>query len=321
VNDYIKEEYRPQIKVSVIIPAYNVEKCLVKCLDSVLKQTLKEIEIIVVDDGSTDTTPVILNKYKNEYSNIVILSQKNSKQGAARNRGLDIAKGEYIYFLDADDYIELNALEYLYAYAKDKQAEIVTFKTMSFCDDHVCEGGRSYKRTLVKDRKYTGKEYLDFCIKNQEFYPTVWLYFFRYDWIKKRRFIENIVYEDTPFCFCSFQDASNIYFTDQSFHYHRLHSGSTMTTGSSNFKLRSNIIGLQYMAEHMDKSDTNQVDFIKYIASTHYMHLQKIDNCTQETKKICSEFHAVVKKYDLISKTMLKEMIKLFIKKPRRVLL
>lgn len=98
-------------KVSVIIPVYNVEKYLGECLDSVVGQTLRDIEIICVDDGSTDGSPAMLSAYAARDGRIRIITQRNSGQSAARNAGMDEARGEYVYFLDSDDWIASDALE------------------------------------------------------------------------------------------------------------------------------------------------------------------------------------------------------------------
>ena len=101
-------------KVSVILPVYNTEKYLRECLDSVVNQTLKDIEIICVNDGSTDNSLAILNEYAQKDNRITIISQKNKGAGATRNKGLKIAKGEYLYFLDSDDFLTISGLEKLY---------------------------------------------------------------------------------------------------------------------------------------------------------------------------------------------------------------
>ena len=103
------------IKISIIIPVYNTEKYLKKCLDSIINQTLKSLEIICIDDCSTDNCLHILKEYQLKDNRIKIIEQKENKgQGVARNLGLNIAEGEYIMFLDPDDWLELNALEILY---------------------------------------------------------------------------------------------------------------------------------------------------------------------------------------------------------------
>lgn len=112
------------LKVSVIIPIYNREKFLCKCMDSVLRQTLKDIEIICIDDGSTDRSFKILQKYLQKDNRIKILTQKNSGPSLSRNNGLKIAKGEYVSFVDSDDWIDLEFLEKLYSAAKKYNADI-----------------------------------------------------------------------------------------------------------------------------------------------------------------------------------------------------
>ena len=123
------------IKVSVIIPVFNVEKYLDKCLESLVNQTLKEIEIICVDDGSTDNSMQILKKYESEYSNVIVVSQENAGAGAARNNGLRIAKGEYLSFLDSDDFFEVNMLEEAYEKAVADKADMVVFKSDQYYED------------------------------------------------------------------------------------------------------------------------------------------------------------------------------------------
>lgn len=110
-------------KVSVIIPVYNVEKYLEKCVESVCCQTLKDIEIILIDDESPDSCPKICEDLKEKDSRIKVIHKKNGGLGYARNTGLDIAKGTYISFVDSDDYIEPDMLEKLYEYAVKEDAD------------------------------------------------------------------------------------------------------------------------------------------------------------------------------------------------------
>jgi len=119
-------------KISVIIPVYNSEDFLQQCLDSVTKQTIKEIEIICIDDGSEDKSLNILENNKKKDRRIIIINQAHCNAGVARNRGLEIAKGEYLYFLDSDDYIENYALEKAYTKAKENNADITIFSAYTF---------------------------------------------------------------------------------------------------------------------------------------------------------------------------------------------
>lgn len=111
------------MKISVIVPVYNVEKYLRRCLDSVINQTLKDIEIICVDDGSTDSSFEILKEYAKEDGRIQLIQKENGGLSSARNAGIRVAKGEYIGFVDSDDWIDPNFYEKLYAAAKKYDAD------------------------------------------------------------------------------------------------------------------------------------------------------------------------------------------------------
>ncbi|MBQ6516479.1 glycosyltransferase family 2 protein [bacterium] len=114
-------------KVSVIIPVYNTEKYLRQCLDSVTNQTLQDIEIICVNDGSTDRSQDILEEYAQKDSRILLINKENTNAGNSRNIGLEKARGEFVYFPDSDDWLELNAFEKLYKKATETNADIIVF--------------------------------------------------------------------------------------------------------------------------------------------------------------------------------------------------
>ena len=119
-------------KISVIIPVYNVEKYLRECLNSVINQTMEDIEIICVNDGSTDRSLDILKEYAAKDDRIIVINQTNGFVESARNNGLKIAGGEYIQFVDSDDYLELNACETAYKYALQYDADVVIFGYKNF---------------------------------------------------------------------------------------------------------------------------------------------------------------------------------------------
>ena len=121
-------------KVSIIIPVYNVEKYLRACLDSVVNQTLKDIEIICVDDGSTDSSPAILAEYAAKDPRVKVITRPKSNAGAARNAGMAVATGEYLGFVDSDDWCELTLFEKAYAKAKADDADLVSWCYDQFND-------------------------------------------------------------------------------------------------------------------------------------------------------------------------------------------
>ena len=116
------------MKVSVIVAAYNAEKYVTETLESIANQSIDDYEIIVVNDGSTDRTIDILRDYESRYANMTVIDKENGGPSSARNCGLDIAKGDYVYFFDADDILEIDALEKLYDRAKEKRADLVIAK-------------------------------------------------------------------------------------------------------------------------------------------------------------------------------------------------
>ncbi len=120
-----KDVCKIKTKVSIVIPVYNIEEYLQQCLDSITNQTLEDIEIICVNDGSTDSSLIILEEYAKKDERIIIINQDNAGAGVARNSGIKISKGEYIAFVDADDWIDLNYYELLYKEAKKSDADLV----------------------------------------------------------------------------------------------------------------------------------------------------------------------------------------------------
>src|SRR5699024_6933853 len=112
-------------KVSVIVPVYNVEKYIEKCIQTLVNQTLQDLEIIIVNDGSTDNSEKIIKKYKKEYKNIIYVTKENGGLSSARNFGLLYATGEYVAFLDSDDYVDKIIYEKMYNKAKETNSDYV----------------------------------------------------------------------------------------------------------------------------------------------------------------------------------------------------
>lgn len=121
--------------ITVVVPIYRVEKYLVKCIDSIIEQSYKNIELILVDDGSPDKCPQICDEYKNKDSRIKVIHKQNGGLSDARNEGLKIATGEWITFIDSDDYVGINFLEKLYSSATSVGADISICDYQAVSDD------------------------------------------------------------------------------------------------------------------------------------------------------------------------------------------
>ena len=117
--------------ISVIVPVYNSSLYLRKCLDSLLSQTFKEIEIIAVDDGSTDGASLILDEYAEIFPDLIVIHQSNQGQGAARNTGVSVARGQYIGFVDSDDYVDGNMYKHLYSLISETSADVAVCRATS----------------------------------------------------------------------------------------------------------------------------------------------------------------------------------------------
>ena len=142
-------------ELSIVVPVYKVEKYLPKCIDSILAQTFRDFELILIDDGSPDNCGAICDDYAARDSRIKVIHQENAGVSAARNAGLDIATGTYLGFVDSDDWIEPEMYETMIATAKEKQVDVVVCG-IRYCTD----SGESIRSDLIDNRAYTAEEML-----------------------------------------------------------------------------------------------------------------------------------------------------------------
>ncbi len=226
--------------VSVIIPIYNTGKYLKKCLDSIEGQTLKNIEIICIDDGSTDESLATLKKEAERDHRISVYSERNSGQSVARNAGLKKAKGQYVYFMDSDDELELDALEKLYINAERSNLDILYFDGMSFLDEDLDEAASNqnldyYKRMHWYSEIYNGVQLMCAMEKNGEYRVSPCLQFIRRDFLVKNKlqFKEGIIHEDNLFTFKMMLLAGRVSHLRESLFRRRYRQASTMTQKTS----------------------------------------------------------------------------------------
>ena len=229
------------VKVSVIIPVYNVEKYLAECLDSVINQTLKDIEIICVDDCSTDGSPTILEEYKNREPRITVIThERNRGLGAARNTGMEAASGQYVWFVDSDDWIAPQACQLLYDTAKTNDVDVLLFQAATFYES---DGAYVY----VEDYYYNDlPKRRNFCMK-ECFAPgmnipvSACMYISRKDFISGRKFREGVYYEDTDYTPILLTEAKSLRSICFTAYNRRRTPGSIMQSPLTEKKLRDKI--------------------------------------------------------------------------------
>ena len=207
-------------KVSVLVPIYNVEQYLPQCLDSLCAQTLKSLEIICINDGSTDASGVILDEYAKNNSNIVVINKKNSGYGDSMNRGLEIATGEYIGIVESDDFIDADAFKKLYELAKKNEADIVKANYYYHSDNE------DKLHEVVREQKLRRPMNIseDYKILLEE--PGIWSAIYRREFLneKKIRFRTSpgASYQDTGFYFKTMCAAERIIYTRDAYLHYRI---------------------------------------------------------------------------------------------------
>lgn len=225
-----------------------------------------------------------------------------------------------MYFIDSDDYLETNTIEKLYTAIVQSDADLITFECRTFSSTDAVNP-HIYKRTLDK-KVYNGHEYFSYCQSHNEFHPTIWQYFYRRELFEERRFIEGIVYEDTPFTFeLMASDVKVLYIPDVLVN-HRMEKGSIIRSKMTNNKVMSNIVGIETMikAYQNDTSHTKeQWSLIRWCASTHYSAIRNLDKYDDESKILNKRFKKIISSNRLIiSLQMVKEWAKLLVSKPSR---
>ena len=220
------------IKVSVILPIYNVAPFLDETFHSLISQTLKEIEIIAVNDGSTDNSLEIIEKYRRIDPRIHSFSQKNQGLSVTRNVALKYATGEYIYMMDSDDILSSpNALHICYENAKKNKADFIFFDGERFLDkDNRTISHIKRTHLLEENIKYNGSFLLNIMLDNKIHNSVVWLLFIDHDYLNQLslNFYPGIIHEDELFTTILTLNSDSIYCIKQSLIKHRIRSTSIM---------------------------------------------------------------------------------------------
>lgn len=242
-----------KIKVSVIVPVYNVEKFIDKCLNSLVNQTLKEIEIIVVNDGSPDNSQKIIDEYVKKYPDkIKSFIKENGGQGSARNMGMEKAVGEYISFVDSDDWLDLNTLEKMYNLAKKDKSDIV-----------ICDMVDHYSNYTIYHN----------CTKYNSVFevtPSACNKIFRKELIKDFSFLSKLWYEDFDFTTKILFNTNKISNISEGFYHCNCGHESTMNNNNSKKNLDM-IIVVEDIIDYLKKNDKYDKNIVSYLIFNHIL--------------------------------------------------
>ncbi len=227
-------------RISVIIPVYNVAPYLKQCVQSLIQQTYKDLQIILIDDGSKDGSDLIMKELAVMDRRVVVVSQGNRGVSAARNKGLSLASGQYILFLDADDYLETDALESAYRKLSEQSLDIVFFDTKAFGEEGISlEAVEAKNRYYARNHDYssllTGETLLYQMLENREYSCPVWKQVFRRDFLLENQlsFYEGIIHEDELFTIKAMLLAQRVSYIGRVLHHRRLRQGSIMNSPRS----------------------------------------------------------------------------------------
>ena len=262
-----------KVKVSIIIPIYNPEEQLLKkCLDSALNQTLNEIEVLCINDGSDDATKDILREYSGNDSRCKLITQENSGSGAARNNGIEHSNGDYIVFLDADDWIEPEMCESLYGFAEKLDVDLVLFDTVWHREENIAN------EFIHFNKEEYNQDFNDFIfdygfIKDKIFsgyFGVIWTKFYKSSFIKENdiHFPSHKLYNDIEFHTQSLILAKKIAYCPEIFYHYNKYGHESLQTSYRGKKeamvFYDVIVGIREFLLENDLMKEMRIDFLNF---------------------------------------------------------
>lgn len=253
------------IKVSVVIPVYNVEKYLEKCLDSIINQTLKEIEIICINDGSSDGSLNILKEYQQKDSRIKVIDKANEGVSIARNTGINVAVGDYISFIDSDDWIASNFLECLYNASNKYNSDIACSSII-----RVSKGKKRNKLIYKKEEFTTDKDEKNELTK-VPIYSYIWNKIYKREKLvqHKLEFPVGRVYEDVIWSIKAVYYLDGVVTVPESIYYYRKNPTSIMSTKSEK-NVADYAVSEKEMLEFSNEKNLKLLEGYKYAKRDRY---------------------------------------------------
>ena len=249
--------------ISVIVPIYNVEKYLTKCLDSIINQTYKNLEIILVDDGSPDNCPKICDEYAKRDKRIKVIHKKNQGVSVARNVGIESSEGKYICFVDSDDFISNDFLTKLINKIKEENSDAV------ICDYYTYKNDKEYKHINKNWKKIVCNDLSMYFGNLRNVHRAVWAALYKKNIIKDLRFNPELkIAEDFLFLLQVLKNAEKISYVNECLYYYFINNDSVMRTKNENY-YNYIIDGLMRCKEELEKLgyETKSIEFEIYITA------------------------------------------------------
>lgn len=293
--------------VSIIVPVYKVEQYIERCIDSILKQTYSNLEIILVDDGSPDSSGEICDNYALLDSRIHVIHKTNGGLSDARNHGIDYATGDYMLFVDSDDFIELNAVEKLLDFAIDKDLDIG-------CADayRVTQIGDNIEQSILisgnnPNQVLSGEEYLVNAIDNKKYSVAVWTKIYRSRLIKENHvyFKKGLYHEDEKWTPEVMLKANRVAYMNYPFYYYMIRKNSITQTGDRKKHIKDVIETCEKLSKEFNtiiKDEKNKKILIDYLVKL-YINTSLFGNYNKQFySSIISKKFALNNSYKFLTK-------------------
>lgn len=282
-------------KLSVIIPCYNVQEYLSKCIDSVIDNELNDIEIILVNDGSKDDTLKIIKEYKKKYKDIIkIVDQENQGLSMARNAGIEVSTGEYITFLDSDDYVDSKMYSTMLEKAYESNFDLVVCGVKMLYSDHEL----NVNSGVVKD--CNSKEEVKEVMYN--FYPAACNKLYKREVIGDLRFKKGVWFEDVEFMYRLLPHVKSIGIVNEYYYYYLQREGSI--TYVYNSKLYDFLYNLDGVVEYYKENDFYEeykeeleYTYVRYLYATFIKRLAKMKDKNEFNRGVDTVVEAVNNKF------------------------
>ena len=286
-------------KLSIIVPIYNVEKYLPRCIESILNQTFREFELILINDGSTDNCKEICEKYKKIDSRIIVVNKKNGGVSSARNFGIDISRGEYIGFVDPDDFIDANMYEILFNTANSYNSDMVIcdyYKVSEYDIKKYEEIQLNNKGIIVEN--INNIDAIERILTVGEKFIVPWNKIYKRRLFENLRYNEGMIYEDEFLAYRILYRCNKVSIINSSLYYYVQRKGSIVNSTFSSKKF-DKVYAIKDRVDFLkDKGIVNLIDkaeksFIDYFVWNYFIGYQRLENIGYELKKLKKEFNNI----------------------------